>query len=131
EEGPFPRIGQAIGVRVRAGGNVVGLHNGKSVAQGDPAAIGGVNGAAEVAGGQIHPGRAVIFKIDPPDIRAPGKAAQIAEAVVVHAVIGCGIVLVLDAVGGRVAAEVNPADVRRVDVARADLFADDRAAVRV
>ena len=35
--------------------------------------------------------------------------------------------MVLDAVGGRAATEADPADVGGVDVARADVFADDRA----
>jgi hypothetical protein len=70
---------------------------------------------------------APLLEVDPADVRAVGIAAQVAKAVVVYAVVGAGVVLVPNAVGGRAAAEANPAEICGIDVARADVFADDGA----
>ncbi len=49
----------------------------------------------------------------------------------IDAVIGSGIILVLYAIGGGVAAQMNPADVCPIKIPGADELADDRAVVRI
>src|ERR1019366_2502685 len=109
----------------------VGLDVGDGVAQGNPAAIGAPDVAAHLAVEQVHLGHAVGLEIDPADVRAPGITAQVAEAVLVHAEVGGGIVLILNLIGGRAAAEINPADVGGIDVAGADILPNDGAVVGV
>ena len=130
EVGEQPSDGQAIRHQ-RAFLDRIRLHISHGVAQRNPAAIGTVNIAAELAGEQIHLGCAGVLEINPADVCAIGITAQIAKAVLVHAEIAGGIVLILDLVGGRAAAEVDPADVGGIDIAGADVFTDDGAVVGV
>ena len=66
-----------------------------------------------------------------PQARQDEIAAQVAGAIQIHAkIIGCEV-LILAAVGRAAAAQVDPPHVRGVEVARADVFADDGAAGHV
>src|SRR5208282_5385558 len=93
----------------------------------NPAAVRAPDVAAQITGDQVDGRRAVGFEINPADVGTPGVAAQIAERIEVHAKVGGGIVLILDAVGRRAAAEVDPADVGGINEAGADVLADDHA----
>src|SRR5581483_3306842 len=83
-----------------------------------------VRGSQQTRGGPVR-------EIDPADVRAIRQAAEIAEAILVHAEIIRRTVLVINPVGWRTVAETDPANVRGVDVPGADIFADHRAVVRV
>ena len=126
----LPGDRQAVGVH-RTGSDRVRLHDGKGVAQADPAAIGAVDVTAHPAGEQVHPGRAVGLEVNPADVRPIGEAAQVAQAVLVHPEVIGREVLVIDAVRGAAVAQVNPAHVGGVYIPGTNVFADDCAMVGV
>ena len=99
------------------------MHIRERVAQADPAAVGTPNVAAQIASGQIHLRRAGAFEIDPADVGAISVTAQIAEAIVVHADVVHGNILIANSVGRTAAAQIDPADVRGINIAGADVFA--------
>ena len=117
-------IGDAIAVGVCARRDRVCLHQGEGIAKADPADVPAVHIAAQPAGPQIDFRRAEVFKAEPADIGAVGVAAQVARPVVINAEVSRGIVLVADAVCGMAVAEINPAEVGRVDETGTEIFAN-------
>ena len=87
------------------------LHIRNGVAQGNPAAIRAPDVATQIARDQIHFRRTVILKVDPADVCAISKAAQIAEAVLIYSKVIGGKILIINAVGRTAAAQVDPADI--------------------
>ena len=118
--GKFVGVGDAIAVGVRAGGDGVGLHEGGGAGEVDPAAICGIARGLEV---------------NPANVRAICEAAQLragdacADEVAgkVHTKVRSTGVPLLDAIRRRAVAEADPAAVRALDGAGADILADDRA----
>lgn len=121
----LPSDGQAVGIE-QTRRNRVGLDKGHGIAETDPAAVGAPDGTGELARAQIKRRRPGVFKIDPPDVRAVGVAAQVAKPVIVHAKIVGSVILVLDAIDRRTAPEADPADVSRINVAGANILTDNR-----
>ena len=124
-------VGQSVGVSIGSTRNMIRLNHREGVAQTDPAAVCRINRATKLSGFEVHFGSAVGFEVDPADIGAVGEAAEIAQAVIVDAVIDRGVVLVLDTIGGGVAPEMNPANIGGVEIAGTNELANYGAAVGI
>src|SRR5438445_248354 len=131
EVSQFPWVRQAIMVAVVSPWNKIGSDDSGRIAEADPPAVGAVSVAAELACLRLDFRRANAFEIDPTDVCSISVAAQTSERISVHAEIAAAVVLILDAIGRTTAAEIDPAHVGGVDEAGADVFANDRAVIRI
>jgi len=127
----FPGIRQAVSVRIRSASNRVRLHDGRSIAQADPAHVCGIHRTVELACLEVHFWRAVRLKINPADVRAISKASQVPLAIIVGTIISGRIVLIRNAVSRCVASQMNPAKVRGVKVSGAYKLPDNRASIGI
>ena len=132
----LPGIGDSIGIGI---GTCDGLGNeGGKI---DPTHIGtvgiagklsGEEGEAWAAGIVDGAGRAVVAEaeIDPADVRAPSKSGEIAEAVVIDAVIRAVGIGIADSIDWRGVAETDPSAIGAVGEPGAGSFADDEPPIR-
>ena len=127
----FPRIGDPVSIGVRHG-HGSGLHIYIGAIQGDPPDIRPIGVTMETARGEIDARVSQSFEMDPPDIGSIGEAAQLcfpSGAIVreinkIDPVVRGRVVRIGVAVDGRSRAEADPADIRRVGVAVAEVIRD-------
>src|SRR5258708_33773194 len=104
----FPGIGQTVAVGVCPRGDGIGPYVSKSIAQADPTAVCAVGISAQVACLEVHLWRTSVLEVDPSDVGAVSKPAQVAQAVLIDAPIRGGMVLELNPVSRRSVHPVTP-----------------------